>query len=178
MKNILARRARYSTPAILFHWVIFLLVALAYLAIEVRGPKGSASRAFWMNAHECAGALVLVLSVLRVAWRTVSRVPDPVPQPALLRWLAKLTHAVLYVFIVAQPLLGIMTINMGGHPVTLDWVGWSFTLFGPDKAMARTVKELHGLLGNTFYFVIGLHALGALYHHFVKRDGLLRRMSF
>jgi cytochrome b561 len=178
MKNILTRQARYSTPAIFFHWAIFLLVALAYLAIEVRGPKGSASRVFWMNAHECAGTLVLVLSVLRVAWRALSRVPEPMPQPALLRWLAKLTHVALYVFIVAQPLLGIMTLNLAGHPVSLDWIGWSYTLFGPDKAIARTVKDAHELLGNTFYFVIGLHALAALYHHFVKRDGVLRRMSF
>ncbi|MFP3616376.1 cytochrome b, partial [Paraburkholderia sp. SIMBA_050] len=51
MRNILAKQTRYSSPAIFFHWIIFLLVALAYLAIEIRGPKGSDSRAFWMNVH-------------------------------------------------------------------------------------------------------------------------------
>jgi len=38
---------RYSKPAIFFHWATFLLVALAWLAIEIRGPKGSDSRALW-----------------------------------------------------------------------------------------------------------------------------------
>ena len=85
MRNILARQARYSTPTIFFHWAIFLLVALAYLAIEIRGPKGSDSRVFWMNVHLTAGMLVLVLSVLRIVWRAVSRAPAPVPQPALLQ---------------------------------------------------------------------------------------------
>ncbi|WP_322022636.1 cytochrome b [Burkholderia sp. BCC1977] len=177
MKNILAKQTRYSSPAIFFHWVIFLLVALAYLAIEIRGPKGSDSRVFWMNVHLLAGSFVLVLSVLRVLWRMISRVPDPIPQAALLKWLSKLAHVALYAFIIGQPLLGIMMVNLGGKPVSLDWIGVSFTLFGPDKALRPTIKEAHELIGNAFYFVIGLHALAALYHHFIRRDGVLRRMA-
>ncbi|AQT52392.1 cytochrome b [Burkholderia cenocepacia] len=177
MKNILAKQTRYSSPAIFFHWAIFLLVALAYLAIEIRGPKGSDSRAFWMNVHLMAGTFVLVLSVLRVLWRVVSRVPEAIPQATLLRWLSKLAHVALYVFIIVQPLLGIMMVNMGGKPVSLDWLGVSFTLFGPDKALRPTIKEAHELIGNAFYFVIGLHALAALYHHFIRRDDVLRRMA-
>ncbi|BAX62353.1 cytochrome b [Burkholderia stabilis] len=177
MKNILAKQTRYSSPAIFFHWAIFLLVALAYLAIEIRGPKGSDSRVFWMNVHLTAGTFVLVLSVLRVLWRVVSRVPEAIPQAALLRWLSTLSHVALYVFIIAQPLLGIMMINLGGKPVSLDWLGVSFTLFGPDKALRPTIKAAHELIGNAFYFVIGLHALAALYHHFIRRDDVLRRMA-
>ncbi|ABB12287.1 cytochrome b [Burkholderia lata] len=177
MRNILAKQTRYSSPAIFFHWAVFLLVALAYLAIEIRGPKGSDSRVFWMNVHLTAGTLVLVLSVLRVLWRAVSRVPEAIPQATLLRWLSKLAHVALYVFIIAQPLLGIMMINLGGKPVSLDWLGISFTLFGPDKALRPTIKEAHELIGNAFYFVIGLHALAALYHHFIRRDDVLRRMA-
>ncbi|WP_431019921.1 cytochrome b [Burkholderia cepacia] len=177
MRNILAKQTRYSSPAIFFHWAVFALVALAYLAIEIRGPKGSDSRVFWMNVHLTAGTFVLVLSVLRVLWRVVSRVPEAIPQTALLRWLSKLAHLALYVFIIAQPLLGIMMINLGGKPVSLDWLGVSFTLFGPDKALRPTIKEAHELIGNAFYFVIGLHALAALYHHFIRRDDVLRRMA-
>ncbi|CAB3745921.1 cytochrome B [Burkholderia puraquae] len=177
MRNILAKQTRYSSPAIFFHWAVFLLVALAYLAIEIRGPKGSDSRVFWMNVHLAAGTLVLVLSVLRVLWRVVSRVPEAIAQAVLLRWLSKLAHVALYVFIIAQPLLGIMMINLGGKPVSLDWLGVSFTLFGPDKALRPTIKEAHELIGNAFYFVIGLHALAALYHHFIRRDDVLRRMA-
>jgi len=177
MRNILAQQVRYNKPAIFFHWIVFVLVALAYLAIEIRGPKGSDSRAFWMNVHFTAGTLVLALSVLRVLWRAIGRTPAPVAQPALLKWLATLAHIALYVFIIAQPLLGIMMVNLGGKPVSLDWLGVSFTLFGPDKALRPTIKEAHELIGNAFYFVIGLHALAALYHHFIKRDDVLRRMA-
>lgn len=68
-------------------------------------------------------------------------------------------------------------INLGGKPVSLDWLGISFTLLGPDKALRPAIKDAHELIGNAFYFVIGLHALAALYHHFFLRDGLLKRMA-
>ncbi|KVE36355.1 cytochrome b [Burkholderia sp. TSV86] len=178
MNSIFADQARYNRPAVFFHWAIFVLVALAYLAIEIRGPKGSDSRVFWSNVHLFAGTLVLTLAVLRIVWRFVSRAPQALPQSAWLSVLAKITHVALYVFIVAQPLLGIMLLNFGGKPVTLAWVDWSFTLFGPNPDLRPLVKEVHETVGNVFYYVIGLHALAALWHHFVKRDATLRRMTF
>jgi cytochrome b561 len=178
MKLILSKPKRYSSPAIFFHWSIVLLVALAYLAIEIRGPKGSDSRAFWTNVHFCAGLLVLGLSILRVLWRFADRVPEPVPQPAPLIWLSRLVHVALYLFILGQPLLGIMFVNLGGRPVSLDWLHVSFTLFEPNPALRPTVKAAHLFIGNLFYYVIGLHALAALWHHVIKRDATLRRMTF
>ncbi|MBA1363371.1 cytochrome b [Burkholderia gladioli] len=176
MKNILATQPRYNRPAIAFHWLIVLLVALGYLAIEIRGPKGTDSRLFWTNVHFCAGTLVLSLSILRVLWRFASRRPDPLPQPPVLAFLAKLSHLALYLFTLAQPLLGIAFVNMGGHPVTIAPLGVSFTLFDANPALRGPLKEAHELIGNSFYFVIGLHALAALWHHFVKRDATLRRI--
>ncbi|PUA20039.1 cytochrome b [Glaciimonas sp. PCH181] len=166
---------RFSRPAQFLHWAIFLLVALAYLAIEVRGPKGSASRIFWSATHYWAGISVLALSVIRLCWRFYQPPPAPEPDTAILLFLAKVTHLMLYIFIIAQPILGILTINFGGHPVTLAGLG-SFTIVSPNHDLRDTVKWLHETLGNAFYFVIGLHALAALWHHFVKRDNTLRRM--
>ncbi|WP_414447936.1 cytochrome b [Burkholderia sp. 22PA0099] len=176
MKNILATQPRYNRPAIAFHWAIVLGIALAYLAIEIRGPKGTDSRTFWMNVHFCAGTTVFLLSVLRVFWRFGSRHPDPLPQPAVLRFLAKLSHLALYLFTLGQPLLGMAFVNMGGHPVTIAPLGLSFMLFDANPALRGPLKETHELLGNLFYYVIGLHALAALWHHFVKRDTTLRRI--
>ncbi|WDD92760.1 cytochrome b [Burkholderia sp. FERM BP-3421] len=178
MKPILAKPQRYTPPAIFFHWAIVLLVALAYLAIEIRGPKGSDSRTFWTNVHFCAGMLVLGLSILRVLWRFASRAPAPLPQPAPLIWLSRLVHVALYLFILVQPLLGILFVNLGGKPVPLVWINASLTLFEPNPALRPAAKAAHLFIGNLFYYVIGLHALAALWHHFIKRDATLRRMTF
>ena len=171
----LSAQERFSRPAILLHWAIFVLVALAYLAIEIRGPKGSASRIFWTATHFWAGFSVLILSIVRVAWRSYRSPPAPEADLPILQLLSKASHLALYIFIIAQPILGILTINLGGHPVNLPGLG-SFTVIGPDHDLAKTVKDIHETLGNVFYWVIGLHALAALWHHFVKRDNTLRRI--
>lgn len=171
----LSPQERFSRPAILLHWAIFLLVAVAYLAIEMRGPKGSDSRTFWTATHFWAGCSVLALSIVRVAWRSYQKPPAPEAALPALQLLSKASHLLLYLFIILQPILGILCVNLAGHPVTLAGLG-AFTIVGPDHDLAKTVKEVHETLGNVFYWVIGLHALAALWHHFIKRDNTLRRI--
>ncbi|WP_144109084.1 cytochrome b [Paraburkholderia sp. BCC1886] len=168
---------RYTRPAILFHWLIFLLIALAYLAIEIRGPKGTDSRAFWSSVHFWAGTLVLSLSVLRLLWRLWAGAPEEIDHNRLLAFLARAAHLALYVFMFAQPLLGILMINTGGHPVTLAWLNVQYTLVGADAIARPVLKNAHVWLGNAFYWVIGLHALAAIVHHVLFKDRTLRRMT-
>lgn len=171
-----ARTERYSKPAIFFHWAIFILVALAYLAIEVRGPKGSDSRVLWSNVHYCAGTAVLTLALLRLLWRLWSGAPAELEANPLLAFLSRLVHLALYLFIFVQPLLGILAINLGGHPVTLPGLNLDITLVGADPLARPVIKDAHELIGNLFYWVIGLHALAAIGHHVVFKDNTLRRM--
>ena len=171
-----ATQERYSKPAIFFHWAIFLLVATAFFAIEIRGPKGSDSRALWTAVHMWAGALVLSLAVLRLLWRLWRGAPAEVEANALLTFLARLVHLALYLFIFAQPLLGILMTNAGGYPVTLAWINFNYTLIGADPIARPLLKTAHVWLGNAFYWVIGLHALAAIAHHVVFKDRTLRRM--
>src|SRR3546814_17002913 len=61
--------ARYNKPAVFLHWAIFLLIAVAYVAINVRGPKGTDSRTLWTGIHLVAGLLVFGLALIRAGWR-------------------------------------------------------------------------------------------------------------
>ena len=45
-----------------------------------------------------------------------------------------------------------------------------------DKDLAHQLEELHGTIGEAFYWVFGLHIVAALYHHFWRRDDTLKRM--
>ena len=49
-------------------------------------------------------------------------------------------------------------------------------LLPENEALAHTLEDLHGTIGEAFYWVIGLHVVAALYHHWVRRDDTLRRM--
>lgn len=167
---------RHHTLTLFFHWAIAGLVILAYLAMDVRGPKGTLSRVLWSNTHFWAGTLVFVLAVLQIASRQWARRPEPLAVPRFQAVLAIAVHIMLGVFIIAQPLLGMLMINLGGHPVVLAGPNISFTLVDPNPALRTIVHTVHITLAKAFYFVIGLHALAALWHHFVKRDTTLKRM--
>jgi len=161
---------------VFFHWAIFLLVALAYLAIELRGPKGTESRALWSGVHVWAGSLVLAFASLRLLWRLWYGAPDDIDANRLLAFLARAAHLALYLFVFVQPLLGILTINTAGHPVVLAGLGLPIRLAGADPEANHAIRQAHRFIGNLFYWVIGLHAAAAVAHHVLLRDNTLRRM--
>ena len=49
-------------------------------------------------------------------------------------------------------------------------------LVAPDEVLAERVEGLHEAVGVMGYWLIGLHAAASLFHHYVLRDGTLRRM--
>jgi cytochrome b561 len=170
---------RYDRLAKFFHWAVFLLVAAAYAAIELKGffPKGAPARSLAMSVHEWAGMLVLVLAVPRLLWRLVRGAPAPEPGPRWMHWAGEAMHWVLYAFILAQPVLGLLTVNAGGHLLTLPVLGIDLpAVVGTDPGLKDLLKELHETIGTAFYLVIGLHAMAALFHHYMLGDNTLRRI--
>lgn len=173
--------SRYTRPARWLHWSMFALVALAYLCINLFElfPKGSAARTNVLATHFLAGLAVLLLVLPRL-WVRAQHPPPPIVPPVD-RWigiLGKLTHAALYLFLLVQPILGVITLQVGGKPVRL----FGTTLLPsfadqPDRALSHQLEHLHGTIGTVFYYVIGLHILAALWHHFGRRDNTLRRMA-
>jgi cytochrome b561 len=163
------------------HWSMFGLVLLAYLFINLFElfPRGSATRMNVLASHYLAGLAVLLLVLPRLWIRTHH--PQPAIMPPLDRWIAllsKLTHAALYLFLRVQPLLGLITLQVGGKPVVLFGITLLPAFLGhPNHALSEQLEQLHGTIGTVFYYVIGLHILAALWHHFGRRDNTLQRMT-
>lgn len=172
--------ARYTRGLRRLHWLMALLVAAAYFFIEQRGlfPRGSAGRAGMMQAHYWMGLAVFVLVLWRLALRR--RHGAPAITPALPRWQAwpsRLLHASLYAFLVAMPVLGLLTAWTDGKTLYVPFTHLAIpALVGEHEDLAHRLEDLHGSIGEIFYWVIGAHILAALYHHFVRRDDTLRRM--
>jgi len=162
---------RYSPSRLtfFFHWVILALIALAYLAIEIRGPKGTDSRTFWMAVHFWTGSLVLPLSALRLLWLLWRNGMPGAPGHPLLRFVVRILYLALYLFIFVQPLLGILMVNAAGRPFTLAGGDISLTLIGADPIARALLHTLHEEIGNAFYVVIGLHALLAIVSRLLRR---------
>lgn len=169
---------RYGSLSIALHWLMLLLIAAVYACIELREifPKGSDPREALKAWHFMLGLSVLVLASLRVAVHMSGPVPRIVPEPP--RWqalLAKLMHLALYALMIGMPLGGWLILSAEGKPI--PFFGLSLpALVGESKGLAELTKELHETAGTAGYFLIGLHAAAALFHHYVVRDDTLRRM--
>ena len=89
--------------------------------------------------------------------------------------LAKLTHLALYGFMIGMPIAGWIILSASGKAIPFFGMDLP-ALVGPDKALANQVKEVHEAVATIGYFLVGLHAVAALYHHYVVKDDTLRRM--
>jgi cytochrome b561 len=169
---------RYGSLSIGMHWLMLALLIGVYACIELRGfyPKGSDLREALKTWHFMLGLSVFALVFLRLAIRLVTPSPQMAPRTAAgQRHLASLMHGLLYAFLILMPLLGWLTLSAGGKPIPFFGVELP-ALVGPDKALASTVKEIHETIGTVGYYLIGLHAAAALYHHYFVHDDTLRRM--
>jgi len=171
--------AAYSPMQKALHWSIFLLVVGLYGVTygEAFFPRGDPGRdAIWW-LHISFGLLLAVLVLWRIAMRLATGAPAlPPGMSPLERRLAAVAHSALYLLLVVLPVLGIALTWLRGD--ALSFFGL-FTLPAPvaaDRELARTVKELHELAANLILAVAGLHAAAALWHHYVRRDSVLKRM--
>lgn len=91
------------------------------------------------------------------------------------RLAAAATHIVLYALMIGLPLLGWGVLSAEGKPI--PFLIWELPpLFGPSDSRAEFLEGLHETGATVGYVVIGLHALAALFHHYLVRDDTLRRM--
>ena len=189
----------YTKTAKVLHWLIavgiFVMFGIGWFMADLpkEVPKQNAfdvfdlgiytwqsaeaisPRNFYFNLHKSVGVTIFALIIIRVLWR-LSHKP-----PALLanykemeRKLAKWTHYLLYLLMVALPLSGLIMVIYGKYGV--KWFG--IDLFGglDSKPMRDAFKEVHEIIGLIILAVLALHILGALKHKFIDKDETLSRM--
>ena len=157
-----------------------LLIVIAYVLIEQRGlfSRGSVERAAMVQGHFWTGLTIFVLALWRLAIRRRDGAPPVTPR--LDRWnslAATSLHVALYLFFIVQPMLGLATAWSDGKAVLLPFTNIALpALLAENKDLAHTLEDLHGTIGDVFYWVIGIHVLAALWHHMVRKDDTLKRM--
>jgi len=160
------------------HWSTLLLIAAAYIAIW--GSYAVATKeqeAFLTQLHRSLGVTVFVLTVFRLGWRWHARIPSlPADLPAIQKVAARLAEYVLYALLLIQPILGILYINARGRRVDFFFLGELPPIVGPDKVLAKQAVAAHDIVAYVLLTFIGLHAAAALFHHFVRRDDVLKAM--
>jgi cytochrome b561 len=171
-------RERYHPVWVAAHWLAAILIFVSLyggIAVLREVPNNVADKPAMLAGHAIAGLVILALMLLRLLLRaTTSRLPPAdLPNPWLNR-LRRTVHVLLYFTLIAMASTGLGTLGMSGAlPVVFGEPG---TL--PADFWAFPPRQGHWFFSRLLLVLVALHVAGALYHQFVRRDGLLARMWF
>jgi cytochrome b561 len=171
--------SRYHPLLVTLHWVLAVLI-IAALAVGflwlAEMPNSDPQKIGILRLHMAGGMLILALTVVRFIVRMLtSRPPHATTGDPLLDRMAPLTHYGFYVLILLMVGTGYATGILAGLP--------EIVFAGSGAPLPRTFAVYptfvaHGIVAALLVGFIALHVLAAIYHQFVRRDRLLRRMLF
>ena len=180
--------ARYGLVAIILHWTIALcvigLLAAGYLMTRYGEQLGLALTFRIYQFHKSIGVLVFALTVLRIVWRLTH--PPPPPPDNMAGWevfLARVSHYGFYLLLLVMPLTGWAVVSAASFKVPtmlfgiihLPHIPYLVTHADPEGIEALT-QTAHFVLGVTVAALLVLHVAGALKHHLILKDDVLKRM--
>jgi len=168
---------RYTRTAIALHWTIGALVIIALCVGWIMTDMDRTPlRLQVFDWHKWIGVTVLTLMFVRVLWRATHPAPALLPMPSWQRQAALLSHGLLYVMLLVQPITGWIYSNAAGRPIVYLGLVPLPNLVEKNRGLAHTFRELHSDGAVVLAILVGLHLLAALKHHFIDRDDTLRRM--
>src|SRR5262249_24991868 len=174
----MANNIGYSTTAKVLHWLIVVLVLAQFIfALTMPHIGRNTPVTTLISLHFSFGIIILVVAVMRLAWRATHAEPEPLDGvPPWQVQSARGIHWLLYLLLLVLPVLGWLNASWRGMPIVM------FGLELPKLIATRApgwgwAGNVHTLLAYyAMLTLIGLHIAAGLYHYFVRRDGVFQRM--
>ena len=179
-----ASHEQYTGTAKLLHWlsaILFigaLLMGLYFATLDYRNNEADYAKfGAWIYWHKTLGVLVFLLVFLRLYHRYQN--PPPRLPDSSARWIrvsSHISHLSLYGLIIVLALTGLVGSDIGHYPVKLFEV-WELPRFAvQNRPLADQIFEVHMLLGDVAAALVAVHIGASVYHHYVLKDTVLRRM--
>ena len=171
-------KAGYTSTAKILHWLIVtLLVAQFVFAWTMPHIGRNTPVTTLISLHFTFGIVILLVAIVRLAWRATHAEPpllDGIPPWQVQS--ARAIHWLLYALLLVLPIRGWINASWRGMPIVM--FGMELPKLVATRAPGwRWTGDVHTLLA---YYVmltlIALHTASALYHYFIRRDGVLQRM--
>lgn len=172
---------RYGAVAIVFHWLMALLMigllALGLYMVRLPDAGFNTKKIALILYHKEIGLLVLVLFAARLAWRVTQILPRLVAHlPDWQKITARFVHLCFYALMFALPVTGWLMSSAAGIPVSFFGLFMLPDLLPRDDFLFQRLIDIHKWLGYGLILLICVHAGAALGHHFVFKDDTLRKM--
>lgn len=183
--RLLARRRlrarslhRHSAATLALHWAtVFAVLVAAGSGLAREWVEDEALRILLLRVHEQAGLFVLVALALRLLNRFVFGLANHAGKmPLLMRWAAQLAHAGMYLLLAVLPVLGWAVCSAKAMDLSLFGLVRLPALVQDDPDLADLLIDRHVFAAWTLLTMVVLHVAAALWHHRVRRDGVLMAM--
>ena len=169
--------ARYSAPAIFFHWLMALGLAANFaLGLTMADMALSPEKLKFFSWHKWAGITLLGLVVLRLPWRLLRRPPPLLPMPAWQKYAAEAVHTLMYVLMFGIPLSGWLMSSAAGIQVVYLGMFPLPNLVAKNKVLFDLLKDVHESLNYGLLALVLAHIAGVLKHQLFDHDATLARM--
>lgn len=177
--NIFSRSSRYTTAAIVLHWIVAILaltmIGLGIFMTDV--PKGNPDRAFYFNLHKSIGLTTALLVLIRLWWRAKN---PPPPLPASMSgWevqASKISHALLYMCLIVMPLSGFSATQFTKYGVNYFGLFKIPPMGSENKLVYELLQGVHGVTATLLIVLVVIHVLAAFKHLLIDRDKVFQRM--
>lgn len=161
------------------HWLVAVSVIIMLLiGMSLDYLEHNSLRYALIVTHESIGVVILVLMLVRLIWRWFDPLPTmPAHVPKLQYIIARVSHTLFYILVIAMPLSGLVMITAAGHDLHLFGL-WSIELpwVPTNHTLAHNAHMVHYYIAWSLFGLIVIHTGAALFHHFVYRDQVLKRM--
>lgn len=166
----------YDGVAITLHWATAFLVISNFVLAQIWDWFPKPTRGLMEDTHMSFGVLLTAVIVARIAWRLIPGHQVSSLEAGWQRIASKVTHYTLYALLVAEAALGFAFRWGAGRPMEFFGVGIPPLIGEIAKPFRRELREFHEWIGWAIIVIAALHAASALYHHYVLKDRVLKRM--
>jgi cytochrome b561 len=173
----MTKSLQYGTTAKVLHWIIAALLLVQYsigwLMPDIHGGMKPGAA---MTFHVSLGIVILILIVLRFAWRLAHPVAPESSLPPWQRLNSEAVHWLLYALVLATTLTGWLFASFRGWSISLFYLVPLPMLASGNASAAKAFDGLHQAMEWTLLVVIGIHVASAMVHIFIYRDRIMQRM--
>lgn len=170
--------SKYSTTSKLFHWIIALLVFIMLIVGFSFNNIPPETRGTAYMLHKSTGITILFLMILRLIWIHKSGKP-PLPKkvPLWERVFSRMIQYGFYILLILMPLSGwIRSVAADKVPVYFGLFKANLPWVGVNQNLSESMANVHLIIAWIIVVFITLHVLGALKHHFIDKDDVLKKM--
>ena len=168
----------YGSVSKLIHWSFAIVFGYTFFLAKMmedmpRGPELFET----IGLHKSMGIMVLAFACARIIWVSFNEKPEASQKVnENVKMAGELMVKALYLLMFLIPITGWLMSDAKGYPVSVFGYFDMVSIVGKDKEMADIFEAIHKLTGNAVLVLVGIHAAASLYHHFIVKDNVLKRM--